>query len=98
RNKSPRRAIWRCGSSSVPSGYIVTAPEEKTKKKKRPKRKKRFSVLRFIFLMIVFGGLTGTGFLLYGYREFSRDLPPTLHTLLDYRPSRASRVFDIHGE
>ena len=72
--------------------------EGKPKKIKRPKRRKRFKVWRFLVLMMLVGGTVTSGFGLYAYREFSRDLPATLSTLLDYRPSRASRVYDIHGE
>ncbi len=90
------------GDGSTNSGAGVTGsapvPEDKPRKLKRPKRKKRFKVWRFLLLMMLVGGTVASGFGWYAYREFSRDLPATLSTLLDYRPSRASRVYDIHGE
>jgi hypothetical protein len=70
----------------------------KSSRKRRRKRKQRFSVLRFILLFILVSGAVGGGMALYAYRELERDLPATLAALHDYQPSRATRVYDLHGE
>lgn len=54
--------------------------------------------MRFLLLLFLVGGTVGGGLALYGYRELARDLPSSLSTLTDYRPSRASRVYDVNGE
>ncbi len=95
----PGRGPEPGAGSDPPVGPPTTTPATAGKQKaRRPRRKKRFKVWRFLVLMVLVGGTVASGFGWYAYREFSRDLPATLSTLLDYRPSRASRVYDIHGE
>jgi penicillin-binding protein 1A len=62
------------------------------------RRKKRFSVVRFLTLLILLGGAFLSVLAYWGYKEFEKDLPERWSELTDYRPSRASRVFSAEGE
>jgi penicillin-binding protein 1A len=64
----------------------------------RAKRLKRFSVLRFIGLLAVYGLFLGAGGGWYVYSEFAKELPPRLDKVLDYKPARATRVYSADGE
>ena len=72
----------------------LPAPSEKL----RRRRRKRFSILRF--LLLLFLGLAGLGGGLgsWGYRQFERDLPDRWSALIDYRPKKATRVYSVEGE
>jgi penicillin-binding protein 1A len=76
----------------------VSSPEQGATAEKKPKRKKRFSVLRTLALLVLSGSTLGGILLWYGYREFSKDLPQRLDVLTNYQPSRASRVYSADGE
>jgi penicillin-binding protein 1A len=72
-------------------------------KRQRPgaataRKPKRFSLLRLLALLFVYGGSLGFGTLYFLYTEFARDLPARLDEVLDYRPMRASRVYSADGE
>jgi penicillin-binding protein 1A len=62
------------------------------------RRLKSFSILRYFFLMGVFGVSLGAGFSYRVYRELSKDLPDRLDDVLDYAPARATRVYSADGE
>lgn len=47
-------------------------------------------------LLVLAGG--AAGFAWWGYRQIERTLPDNWSALLDYSPSRASRVYDANGE
>ena len=76
----------------------MSSPEQGATSEKKPKRKKRFSVLRTLALLVLAGSALGGILLWYGYREFSKDLPQRLDVLTNYQPSRASRVYSADGE
>jgi penicillin-binding protein 1A len=63
-----------------------------------PRRKKRFSFIRFFILLFLVASAFGAGLGYWGYRQFEKDLPDRWSALTDYKPSRASRVFSSEGE
>jgi penicillin-binding protein 1A len=71
---------------------------QKAAKKAKPKRKKRFSILRFLVLLFLFGSAFAGAMGYWGYKEFEKDLPDRWSALIDYRPSKASRVYSAEGE
>jgi penicillin-binding protein 1A len=73
---------------------VSSAPAKASK----AKRRKRFSILRFLILLTLLGGAFATGLAYWGYKQFEADLPDRWSALTDYRPSRASRVFSSEGE
>jgi penicillin-binding protein 1A len=62
------------------------------------RKRKRFSVIRFLTLLTLLGGATAAVILYWGYKQFEKDLPDRWSSLTNYRPSRASRVFSAEGE
>ncbi|MSP60887.1 MAG: PBP1A family penicillin-binding protein [Myxococcales bacterium] len=62
------------------------------------KKRKRFSILRFLVLLVFLGGASGGALGYWGYREFEKDLPDRWSALIDYRPKKASRVYSADGE
>jgi penicillin-binding protein 1A len=80
---------------------IVSSPDETGKlkrAKKQEKKRKRFSIIRFLILLFLAGGAFGAGLGYWGYKQFEKDLPDRWSALTDYKPSRASRVFSQEGE
>jgi penicillin-binding protein 1A len=62
------------------------------------RRLARFSVLRFLLLLLVYGTFLGLGAFTYAWQEFASELPSHLDRVLDYHPSRATRVYSADGE
>ena len=62
------------------------------------RRRKRFSILRFLVLLIVIGGVSAAGVGYWGYKQFEQDLPERFSALIDYRPKKATRVYSAEGE
>jgi penicillin-binding protein 1A len=62
------------------------------------KRLSRFSILRFLALITLYGFFLGAGGSYFIYTELARDLPDRLDKVLDYRPARATRVYSADGE
>lgn len=62
------------------------------------RRLARFSVLRFLLLLLVFGAFLGAGAFTYAWQVFAGELPSRLDRVLDYDPSRATRVYSADGE
>lgn len=62
------------------------------------KRLKRFSILRLLSLLVVYGVFLSAGAAFFAYTEFAKQLPERLDRVLDYRPARASRVYSADGE
>ncbi|ACY15896.1 penicillin-binding protein, 1A family [Haliangium ochraceum DSM 14365] len=56
------------------------------------------SLLRLLLLLLVYGLFLGLGGIYYVVAEFSSELPRNLAAALDYRPHRASRVYDRGGQ
>jgi penicillin-binding protein 1A len=65
---------------------------------KKTRKLKRFSLLRLLALLSVYGLSLGVGTGFFLYTEFAKDLPARLDQVLDYRPARASRVYSADGE
>jgi penicillin-binding protein 1A len=65
---------------------------------KRPRKRKRFSFIRFFVLLFLCGSAFAAGLGYWGYKQFEKDLPDRWSELTDYKPSRASRVFSSEGE
>jgi penicillin-binding protein 1A len=80
----------------------VSSPDETSKpkepKKSAPRRRKRFSFIRFFILLFLLGGAFVSGLGYWGYKQFEKDLPDRWSALTDYKPARASRVFSSEGE
>jgi penicillin-binding protein 1A len=76
----------------------VNPVDQSTPPTRPPRRRKRFSVLRFFFLLTIALALFGGGMAYWGYREFDKDLPQRWSALTDYRPPKASRVYSAEGE
>ncbi|MBK7534621.1 MAG: transglycosylase domain-containing protein [Myxococcales bacterium] len=67
-------------------------------RRKAPRRLKRFSILRLLLLLLVYGAATGAATLYLAVRTINRELPPSLTQLLDYQPNRKSVVLSSDGE
>nr|HEX4317529.1 PBP1A family penicillin-binding protein [Kofleriaceae bacterium] len=68
-----------------------------------PRRKKRrrlraFSVLRWLLLLLIYGASLGAAGLYYAIATINEDLPADLSELLDYQPNRRSVVISSDGE
>jgi penicillin-binding protein 1A len=59
---------------------------------------RRFSILRLLALFVVYGGSLGLGTAYFLWNQFNAQLPERLDKVLDYRPSRATRVYSVDGE
>ena len=59
---------------------------------------RRFSILRLLFLLLVYGLSLAAAGVYYAVVTVNRDLPADLSALLDYQPSRKSLVFSADGE
>ena len=62
------------------------------------RRLKHFSFLRFLGLISVYGLFLGAGGGVLGLRAVREGAARALDKVLDYQPSRASRVFSADGE
>jgi penicillin-binding protein 1A len=71
-------------------------PPEPRKRKKR--RLKAFSILRFVFLLLVYGASAGAAVTYYVVQTLNEELPQDLSQLLDYQPNRKSTVLSSDGE
>src|SRR5690242_13050690 len=81
-----------------PSAEPAPARDAPAPKKRPKKKRKRFSFLRFLVLLFLFGSAFAGALGYWGYREFEKDLPDRWSALIDYHPSRASRVYSADGE
>ena len=68
----------------------------------RPPRKRRriraFSVLRFLFLLLIYGASMGAAAAYLVITTINKELPEDLSELLDYQPNRKSIVLSSDGE
>lgn len=65
---------------------------------KRERRLRRFSILRLLLLLFVYGISLAAAGVYFAVVRTNRDLPSDLTALLDYQPSRKSVVFSADGE
>ena len=67
----------------------------------KPRRKRRslraVSVLRLVFLLLIYGASLGASALYYAVTVINADLPADMTKLLDYEPSRKSVVLASDG-
>jgi penicillin-binding protein 1A len=66
--------------------------------KRRRRRLRALSVLRLVFLLLIYGASLGAAALYYAIVVINRDLPQDLTKLLDYQPNRKSVVLSSDGE
>ena len=66
--------------------------------RRRRRRLRRVSVLRLVFLLIVYGVSLGAASLYFAIRTINDDLPQDLTKLLEYQPNRKSIVLSSDGE
>ena len=59
---------------------------------------RRFSLLRFVAIVTIYGGSLAAASLYYAVRTINQDLPEDLTKLLDYQPNRKSVVLSAEGE
>ncbi|HLL25547.1 MAG TPA: biosynthetic peptidoglycan transglycosylase, partial [Kofleriaceae bacterium] len=66
--------------------------------KRRRKRLRALSVLRLLFLLLVYGVSLGAAATYFAVKTVSEELPDDLTVLLDYQPNRKSVVLSSEGE
>ncbi|MBL9013195.1 MAG: PBP1A family penicillin-binding protein [Myxococcales bacterium] len=70
--------------------------------KPRPRRRRRriraFSVLRLVFLLMIYGASLGAASIYLAVTTINEELPADLSQLLDYQPNRKSVVLSSDGE
>src|SRR5262249_43542940 len=67
-------------------------------KKSRRRRLRAFSVLRVLFLLLVWGASLGAAVLYYAIITINSELPKDLTQALHYEPTRKSLVYSSDGE
>src|SRR6185436_9702943 len=66
--------------------------------RRRRKRLRAFSILRLLFLLLVYGASLGAATLYYVVMTINDELPKDLSQLLDYQPNRKSVVLSSDGD
>jgi penicillin-binding protein 1A len=66
--------------------------------RRRKKRVRAFSLLRFLFLLVVYGASVGAAAIYHVVVTVNAELPADLSQLLDYQPNRKSVVLSSDGE
>ena len=67
-------------------------------RKRKRKRLKALSVLRLVFLLLLYGASLGAAAMYFAIGTVSKELPQDLTVLLDYQPNRKSVVLSSEGE
>ena len=86
------------GAAIVAFGSVIVMAQGAGPKPKRKRRLRAFSILRFAFLMVVYGGSAGAAVLYFSIREINKELPADLGQLLEWQPNRKSIVLSSDGE
>ncbi|HEY5937819.1 MAG TPA: PBP1A family penicillin-binding protein [Kofleriaceae bacterium] len=81
-----------------PAERELVAPVPKLAKKRKKRRLKAFSVLRLLFLLVIYGASAGAALIYFVVRTLNQELPQDLSQLLDYQPNRKSTVLSSDGE
>jgi penicillin-binding protein 1A len=68
------------------------------RKRRRRKRLRALSLLRLVFLLVVYGASLGAALVYFAIQSMNDELPPDLSQLLDYQPNRKSVVLSSDGE
>jgi penicillin-binding protein 1A len=84
------------GSSIAILAGLVTLIQNAGPRRRRPIR--AFSILRFVFLLGIYGGSVGAAITYFAVRELNKELPPDLGALLEWQPNRKSTVLSSDGE
>lgn len=66
--------------------------------RRRRKRIRALSILRLLFLLLVYGASLGAASLYLAVTTLNKELPEDLTELLDYQPNRKSTVLSSDGE
>jgi penicillin-binding protein 1A len=66
--------------------------------RRRRRRMRRVSVLRVLFLLLIYGASLGAAMLYFAIKTINDDLPQDLTKLLEYQPYRKSIVLSSDGE
>jgi penicillin-binding protein 1A len=74
------------------------SPPPLWRRRRKRKRLRALSVLRVLFLLLIYGVSLGAASLYYAVRTINQDLPEDLTKLLDYQPNRKSVVLSSDGE
>jgi penicillin-binding protein 1A len=67
-------------------------------RRRRRRRLRAFSVLRLVFLLVVWGASIGAAVLYYAITTINAELPADLTQALRYQPTRKSLVYSTDGE
>nr|MDQ3300980.1 PBP1A family penicillin-binding protein [Myxococcota bacterium] len=67
-------------------------------RKRKRKRLRAVSVIRLLFLLIVYGASLGAASIYFAVKTINQELPQDLTALLDYQPNRKSVVLSSEGE
>jgi penicillin-binding protein 1A len=86
------RPIKSTGDSSFALGSISSRPRRKRK------RLRSVSVLRLLFLLIIYGASLGAAMLYFAIKTINADLPQDLTKFLEQQPNRKSTVLSSDGE
>jgi penicillin-binding protein 1A len=73
------------------------APARPRPRRRRP-RLRAFSILRLLFLLLVYGASLGAALIYYAVSTLNAELPKDLSQLLDYQPNRKSVVLSSDGD
>lgn len=65
---------------------------------RKRRRLRRLSVLRLLFLLLIYGASFGAACLYFAITTINKDLPQDLTKLLEYQPNRRSIVLSSDGE
>jgi penicillin-binding protein 1A len=69
-----------------------------SKKKKRKRRLRAVSILRLLFLLLIYGVSMGAATFYFAIKTINEDLPQDLTAFLDMQPNRKSVVLSSDGE
>jgi penicillin-binding protein 1A len=86
------RPIKSSRDPSFALGSISSRP------RKRKKRLRRVSVLRVLFLLLIYSVSLGAAMLYFAIKTINADLPPDLTKFLEQQPNRKSIVLSSDGE
>jgi penicillin-binding protein 1A len=75
----------------------LSPPATPKRRKRRRRGLRRFSALRFVFLLLVYGVSFGAATLYFVVDSINQELPQDLTQLLDYKPYRKSIVLATDG-
>lgn len=81
-----------------PGAPAAVPPLARPRRRRRRKRLRALSILRLVFLLLVYGASLGAATVYYVVASINEELPADLSQLLDYQPNRKSVVLSSDGE